>query len=136
MKLRRSPSIPPAILFAVPVIQLPLLLLFFLLPKSSMLLQPGISVSVPDSPFVLSPRQDPAVVTVPPPPSSSLFFSGLPTDIDGLRTSLEGLGSRSRTIVVRADRRAPYDRVVQVMNLALEMGFPVVLATTEERAAP
>lgn len=123
---------PPVVLFAIPAIQLPLLLLFFLLPKSSMLLQPGVSVSVPDSPFVLSPRNDPAVVTVPPPPATSLYFAGAPTDLEALRSSLEALGNRSQTIVVRADRRSPYDRVVQVMNLALEMGFPVVLATSDE----
>jgi biopolymer transport protein ExbD len=136
MKLRRSPTIPAALLFAIPAIQLPLLLIFFVLLGASFLLQPGVSVSLPDSPFVLSPRRSPKVVTISPPPSSAIFFDNRQTDLEGLKSALEPFRGRPQTIVIRADRRVLYDRVMAVMNAALEMGFPVVLATTEESGLP
>ena len=39
---------------------------------------------------------------------------------------------RSQTIIIKADKRALYENVSAVMNVALETGFPVVLATAEE----
>jgi biopolymer transport protein ExbD len=136
MKLLRAQPPPPAILFVVAAIQLPLLIVLFFLIGSSFLLQPGISVSVPDSPFVLSPRTAPKVVAIPPPPSTAVFFDGAPTDLAGLRESLEGLRGSTHTIVIRADRLAVYDRVVEAMNIALDAGFPVVLATGDEAGLP
>lgn len=136
MKLKRSAGVSPVLLFAIPAIQLPLLLIFFILLGASYLLQPGVSVSLPDSPFVLSPQKSPQVVTVAPPPSSAIYFDNRQTDIEGLREALQPLRGRSQTIVIRADRRVIYDRVVAVMNIVLELGFPVVLATTEEAGLP
>ncbi len=136
MKLKRSAGVSPVLLFAIPAIQLPLLLIFFILLGASYLLQPGVSVSLPDSPFVLSPQKSPQVVTVAPPPSSAIFFDNRQTDLEGLREALQPLRGRSQTIVIRADRRVIYDRVVAVMNTALELGFPVVLATNEEAGLP
>jgi len=136
MKLKRSAGVSPVLLFAIPAIQLPLLLIFFILLGASYLLQPGVSVSLPDSPFVLSPQKSPRVVTVSPPPSSAIFFDNRQTDLEGLREALQPLRGRSQTIVIRADRRVIYDRVVDVMNTVLELGFPVVLATTEEAGLP
>jgi len=136
MKLARSPSASPAWLFAVPAIQLPLLLVFFFFMGSSYLLQPGVGVSLPDSPFVLSPRKEPVVVAVPAPPSSAFYFEDRTTDLAGLRAALAGLRGRRQTIIVRADRGALYERVFEAMNAALEAGLPVVLASSEDRDAP
>lgn len=136
MKLSRSPSASPVLLFVVPAIQLPLLLVFFFFMGSSYLLQPGVAVSLPDSPFVLSPRKEPKVVAVPAPPSTAFFFEDRPTDLAGLRSSLASLKGRRQTIVVRADRGAVYERVFEAMNAALEAGLPVVLASGENREAP
>lgn len=132
MKLRRAPAINPMLMFLVPAIQIPLLLLLFVFLGASFLLQPGISISVPDSPFVLSPRREPRVITIPAPPSSAIFFDDRQTDLVGLRGSLEPLRGHSQTIVIRADKLAVYNRVVEVLNVALGMGFQVVLATAEE----
>lgn len=136
MKLLRTQPPPPAILFVVAAVQLPFLMVLVFLIGSSFLLQPGISVSVPDSPFVLSPRTPPKILAIPPPPSSALYFDGVATDLMGLKASLKALRGSPLTIVVRADRMAVYDRVVEAMNVALEMGFPVILATGGEAGLP
>ncbi|GAB4166327.1 MAG: hypothetical protein Fur0032_03620 [Terrimicrobiaceae bacterium] len=136
MKLRRSPGPHPTLMLVVPAIQLPLLLLFFILLGASFLLQPGVTVTVPDSPFILSAAREPSIVSVPAPPASSIYFGNRQTDIEGFRSALEPLRGRPRTIVIRADRLAPYDRVTAVMNIALELGFPVVLAASEQPDSP
>jgi biopolymer transport protein ExbD len=135
VKLRRSQAPPPAILFVIPAIQIPLLLLFFFLVGSTFLLQPGISVAVPSSPFILTPRSEPLVISVPPPPSTQFFFDGHPTDLPGLRNQMAGLRGRARTVVIRAGRTTPYERVVEVVNTSLELGFSTVLATSRDPGA-
>ena len=39
---------------------------------------------------------------------------------------------RSQTVSIKADKRALYENISSVMSLALELGFPVVLATSED----
>lgn len=137
MKLQRSPQLNPALLYIVPAIQLPLILVFFILLGGSYLLQPGVSVSLPDSPFVLSPQRGIRVVTLAAPPSTAIFFADQETDLAGLRRALEPMRGGPQTLVIRADRGVLYDRVMVVLNMALEMGFPAVLATAEsEGQAP
>ena len=136
MKLKRSPSPPAALLFLVPALLLPLLLVFFVLLSSTFLLQPGVAVTLPDSPFMLSPQRDPRIITLAPPPSSAIFFENEQVDEATLKEKLSKIRGRSSTIIINADRRALYDRVTAVVSLALDLGFPVVLATAEESGMP
>ena len=132
MKLRRSPIPHPALLFLAPALGLLLILIFFLLPSTSFLLQPGVAVSVPQSPFLLSPQRNPRIISITAPPMSAVFFENEETDLGGLRETLQKIRGRSQTIIIKADKRALYEKVSSVMNVALELGFPVVLATSEE----
>ncbi len=112
-----------------------MILIFFLLLSTTFLVQPGVAVSVPESPFVLSPQRNPRIVSVTAPPLSAIFFENEETSIPLLRERLKNLRGRTQTIIVKADKHALYEGVAAVMNVALELGFPVVLATSEEDAA-
>ena len=136
MKLHRSPGPNPALLFLAPALNVLLVLIFFLLLTSPFLLQPGIAVNVPNSPFILSPQRNPRIISVTAPPSSSIYFENQPVTLTNLREKLANLRGRSQTIIVKADGRALYDAVSSVMNVALELGFPVVLATTPGQVKP
>ncbi len=136
MKLQRSPGMNPVLLFVVPVVQIPLALLFFVLLGAPFLLHPGIPVSLPTSPFVLSTQRETQVVTIAPPPSMALYFENQETSLEGFRRALDSLRGKPQTLVIRADRKVLYDRVAAVMNIALDHGFPVVLATTEDSGLP
>lgn len=131
MKLRRSAALPPHWMLVIPAIQIPILLLFFFFLGNSYLLRPGISIELPRSPFLLSPQRESFIVTVPPPPSTDLFFRDEQIDWGGLRHKLSALRTRSATIIIRADRRATAEQVTRALTIALELGFPVVLATAE-----
>ena len=39
--------------------------------------------------------------------------------------------ARYETIVIKADHLAPFDLIAQVMTVALELGYPTVVATSE-----
>lgn len=132
MKLRRSPIPHPALLFLAPSLALLLILLFFLLPSAAFMLQPGVSVTVPQSPFLLSPQRNPRIITITAPPMSAIFFENEQTSLSGLRDSLQKIRGRSQTVIIKADKRALYENISSVMNVALGLGFPVVLATSEE----
>lgn len=133
MKLRRSPVPHPGLLFLAPAFGLFLILVFFLMPSSAFMLQPGVSVSVPESPFLLSPQRNPRIISITAPPLSAVFFENRETDLPRLRQTLEKIRGRTQTVIIKADKRAVYETVSAVMNLALELGFPVVLATAEEQ---
>lgn len=136
MKLHRSPTPHPALLYMVPAFNLFLVLFFFLLPSSAFLLQPGISVSVPKSPFLLSPQRNPRIISITGPPVTAVFFENKRTSLTRLREDLKTLHGRTQTIIIKADQHVPYEVVTSVINLVLEMGFPVVLATEEGETTP
>jgi len=132
VKLRRSPAPHPLVLYIAPALGLAMILIFFLLLSSTFLLQPGIAVSMPQSPFLLSPQRNPRIVSVTAPPLSAIFFENEEMDLLTLRDRLKKIRGRSQTIIIKADRKALYENISGVMNTALEQGFPVVLATSEE----
>ncbi len=136
MKLRRATFPHPVLLVLAPALGLMLILIFFLLLSTTFMLQPGIAVSMPQSPFLLSPQRNPRIISITAPPLSAVFFENEQTDLSALRGKLQGIRGRSQTIIIKADKRALYENISSVMSLALELGFPVVLATSEEGAEP
>jgi biopolymer transport protein ExbD len=132
VKLRRSPAPHPVLIVFAPALGLALILIFFLLLGTSFMLQPGVAIDVPRSPFLLSPQRNPRIISITAPPLSSVFFENEEVDIARLREALQRLQGQSQTIIIKADKRALYENVSAVMNVALETGFPVVLATAEE----
>ena len=131
MKLARSAGLHPALLSIAPALNVILLLVFFIVLSTSFLLQPGVAVAVPDSPFLLAPQRDPRVVSVTAPPLSAVYFENGQVSLDALRAELSSQRARITTVVIKADRQAPLDLVSQVINIALELGYPTVLATSE-----
>jgi biopolymer transport protein ExbD len=133
VKLRRSPAPHPVLVVFAPALGLALILIFFLLLGTSFMLQPGVAIDVPRSPFLLSPQRNQRIISITAPPLSAVFFENEEVDVPRLRDALQKLQGRSQTIIIKADKRALYENVSAVMNVALETGFPVVLATAEEQ---
>lgn len=132
MKLKRSPAPPQVLIFLAPGLQLALVLVVFLLLSTNFLLQPGVSVVLPKSPFVLSPQRSPRIVTITAPPLSAIFYENQEVSEEELHKRLQAIKGRTQTVIIKADERAFYEKISAVMNVALELGFPVVLATQEE----
>ena len=133
MKLERSPGLHPALMFIAPSLDVVLALIFFIILSTSFLLQPGVEVSVPDSPFLLAPQRNPLVVSLAAPPISALYFENEQVTLEELRERLERRPSRNNTIIIKSDRLAPVEQLAGVMNITLGMGYPTVVATSEEK---
>ena len=132
MKLQRNFNPGFGLLLLAPVADVFALLLIFLLLSGGLLLQPGVAVKPPDSPFLLAPQHDPRVVTITGSPMPAIYFENKRIDARELDARLGAIAGGARTIVIKADQRAPVDLLVQVTNAAITRGFSVVLATSEK----
>jgi biopolymer transport protein ExbD len=103
-------------------------LVFFLLLGGYFILQPGVELKVPDSPFLLLPQHDPRVVSVTGAPLPQIYFDHhavTPAELEEALRSTHRTGS----LIIKADRLAPYDLLLQIMTIGVHCGYNVVLAT-------
>ncbi|MFI0347936.1 MAG: ExbD/TolR family protein [Chthoniobacterales bacterium] len=114
--------------FFAPTLSTALCFIFFLLIGGTLLLQPGIDIKVPKAPFLVVPQHDPLVISITGSPLPIIYFDHQEVTLDVLRKNLISLATTG-TLIIKADRQAPYDLLVQVMTLGINAGFSVVLAT-------
>jgi biopolymer transport protein ExbD len=132
VKLQRTLNPAFGLLLLLPAADVAAGLLLFLLLGGGFLLQPGVAVKVPDSPFLLAPQHDPFVVSITGEPVPAIYFDDRRMDPHELDRSLSAVHGNARTLIIKADRRAPVDLLVQVVNAAVTHGFSVVLATSDQ----
>jgi biopolymer transport protein ExbD len=132
MKLERSVRLNPYLLFIVPLMDLVLLLLLLFVVSSTFLVNPGISINLPTSKFRLGPEKNPLIVAITANPIPSVYFQDRQVSLEELGREFDRDHSTDRSIVIRADRTAPQGMVVEVMNLCLDRGYSVALATSPQ----
>jgi biopolymer transport protein ExbD len=130
MKLVRSVHLNPFLIFIIPLVDLCFLLLLLFLVSSTFLLHPGISVNLPFSKFTLGPQRNPVIVSITPGPYPLIYYRDQQVKLEDLAGRLEEDRSPDRSIIIQADRLTPEGSVIEVMNLCLEKGYSVVLATS------
>jgi biopolymer transport protein ExbD len=133
MKLSRSVHLNPFLIFVVPLVDLIFLVLLLFLVSSTFLLHPGISVNLPFSKFTLGPQKNPLIVSITAGPYPTIYYRDQQIQLGELARRLEQDRGAERSIVIQADRLAPQGSVVEVMNLCLENGYSVVLATSPNK---
>jgi biopolymer transport protein ExbD len=130
MKLERAVRLNPYLLFIVPLVEIVCLLLLLFVVSSTFLVHPGISVNLPFSKFTLGTVGNSAIVTVTAGPFPRIYYRDQAVTLDQLKTAFEKDPVTDKSIIIRADRDAPQGSVVQVMNLCLDRGYSVILATS------
>ena len=133
MKLTRYVHLNPFLIFVVPLVDLIFLVLLLFLVSSTFLLHPGISVNLPFSKFTLGPQKNPLIVSITAGPYPTIYYRDQQIQLGELARRLEQDRGAERSIVIQADRLAPQGSVVEVMNLCLENGYSVVLATSPNK---
>ena len=134
MKLSRTKEYNFGSLVVLPLIDVAFLLIFFLLLSSSFILQPGIAVTLPFSPFTLAPQANEQIISITGGAVPAIYFRDQKVATEQLGPLLDAAKREGRGIIIKADRSTSYDAVVQVTNLALEHGITsVALATTAPR---
>jgi biopolymer transport protein ExbD len=131
MKLSRTKEYNFAWLVLFGLVDVAFLLIFFLLLSSNLILQPGISVSLPFSRFTLGPQPNQQIISIVGGATPAVYFRDQKVTLEQLAPLLDAAKREGRSIIIKADRLAPYDKVMEVTNAALEHGIPsVALAAT------
>jgi biopolymer transport protein ExbD len=133
MKLTRSIQLNPFLIFIIPLVDLFFLLLLLFLVSSTFLLHPGISVNLPFSKFTLGPQNNPVIVSITAGPFPLIYYRDQQISPEELARRLAEDHAADRSIVIQADRLTPQGSVIEVMNLCLEKGYSVVLATSPQK---
>ena len=133
MKLARNLTISPALFSVVPLVNVLFLVVIFFAMSSRFILQPGMAISLPTSPFNLGPQRTAQIVSITAAPVPAIFFRDRKVTLEELRAQLQDSPPGQRTLIVKADRNTPYDLAVQIMNEGLKLSFSVVLAANPDR---
>ena len=127
MKLVRTRQYQFGWLIWFPLLDVVFLMLFFLLLSSNFVLQPGISVTVPFSKFMLAPPANYEIISI---TNGTVYFRDQKIAIDDLGPQLDSARKEGRSIIIKADKATPYEMVIRVANVALERGVPSVALAT------
>ena len=123
------PQAGPA-LYIAPLINTVLLLLVFFFLGSSFIVQPGIPVTLPQSPSRLIGFERARVITIAAMPEAQLYLDGQKMSLTQLTDALSVKSSTRRSAIIHADQRAPFGKVMAVSTLVMGLGYDVAHATT------
>ncbi len=115
-----------------PIIDIVFLLLIYFMLASNFIQEQQFNVKLPES-AKGTPRRHAALVVVVS-ETGSLSFNGRKTDIKGLKGLLDEVSREERDegLEIRAQRQAPIQFVVTVMDIAKEAGIKKVMITTQQ----
>src|SRR5881397_2075560 len=110
MKLVRTKQYQFGWLLIFPLLDLSFLMIFFLLLSSNFILQPGISVNVPFSKFMLAPQARYQIVSIT--SGATVYFRDQKMPVEQLGPEFDKARQEGRSIIIKADRATPYDAVI------------------------
>ncbi len=121
-------------LYTVPLLNTILLLLVYFLLTSNFVVQSGIKVETPQSSSRLTGFDRAHIITVPAGLDDSLYFDGVRTTPTELREKLKANREGERRAIIHAAKQAPHGRVIEIGNIALELGYEVAYSTVAPQA--
>ncbi len=131
MKLTRAAPPNWALFGIIPIVNVIFLVMVFFALGSRYIIQPGVAVTLPASPFKLAPHRNPRIVSITSAPAPAIYFQDRQVTREELARTLAGMRTGERTLIVKADSATPYESIVAVMNEGLKLGYSVVLAGSE-----
>lgn len=132
MKLESTLPERSATLYTVPLLDSVLLLLIFFLLGSNFILKSGIAVELPFSDSSLPAAESSHIVTISAGEPMQIFFNEKRVEMDELDTALENSTEKARNVILLADRRADFGRVMGISHLVLKHGYDLAFATSTE----
>ncbi len=122
------------VISAVPLADLVLIILMFLIMNSWYVLKPAVYVNLPEAPFVSGVRAGAMVVTIS--REGLVFFNDERTTLEGLRRGFaRGVDDwPDAPVIIQADQRVDHGAIVRIYNMAMEAGVGEVAIAT--RVAP
>lgn len=131
---RRYPSrfkLARGIIGPVPLADLVLLLLLFVISHSWIVMRPGIRMELPQVEFMDGARRGASLVTVT--AGDLIFFGDRRTTLAGLSDQLQQARAQAEgaALLIQADRRSRHELVMQIYAIASSAGFDEVILATE-----
>lgn len=121
-------------LYITPLLNAILLLLVYYLLSQGFVIESGIRVEKPRSSSRLTGFDRAHIITIAPGSEVPMYFDGRRVTFDQLTQSLVDGRAGERRVIIHHDRQAPSGRVVEVVNLAQELGYEAALSTTPSSA--
>ncbi|MCB1277310.1 biopolymer transporter ExbD [Prosthecobacter sp.] len=121
-------------LYTVPLLNTILLLLVYFLLTSNFVVQSGIKVETPQSSSRLTGFDRAHIITVPAGTDNALYFDGVRTTTTELREKLKASREGERRAIIHAAKQTPHGRVIEIGNIALELGYEVAYSTVPPKA--
>jgi biopolymer transport protein ExbD len=128
MKLVRTFQFRMELFHVLPLVNVLFLALLLFALSARFTLQPGLSLSLPASPFTLAPQQNPLVLSITAAPLPTLYLREERVTLEELDVLLQDRHLAGRPLVIRADRATPYETITAASNVCLRRGFAVALA--------
>lgn len=128
MKLVRTFQFRLELFHVLPLVNVLFLALLLFNLSARFTLQPGLSLSLPASPFTLAPQQNPLVLSITAAPLPAIYLSEERVTLEELDILLQDRQLAGRPLVIRADRATPYEIITGASNVCLRRGFAVALA--------
>jgi biopolymer transport protein ExbD len=122
----------------VPIVNVVLLLVFFFLLSWSFVLQPGVEVRLPSTPFSSATPQGRHVVTLKMSGSDVLyFFDEKSVSVEDLMDALRKAAEQNRGdwITLTSDESVSHGRVTQIATEIMQLGFHVTEATQQSQSS-
>jgi len=132
MKLSRSPRNNLEFFHLIPLVNVLFLTLAFVTLARAFVLQPGLAVTLPGSPFMLSVPRHAQIVSITAGGAPTLYFQDRAVDWEELAARLTRASLQERALIIRADKAVPFEWVARVMNLGLARGYSVSVAAENE----
>lgn len=121
-------------LYTAPLLNTILLLLVYFLFSSGFAQRSGIKVENPQSNSRLTGFDRAHIITIAAGLENSLYFDGVRTTTAELREELKANREGERRAIIHADKQAPYGRVIEIGNLALDLGYEVAHSTVPPKS--
>jgi biopolymer transport protein ExbD len=114
-----------------PLIDIVFQLLIFFMLTSSFIMQPGIKVNLPKAVTSEVVKQENLEILIS--SESVTYIDGKIVNTQELKGLLKQAAKRNQTILIKADKRAPLGRVVEIWDMARDTGLSQInIATNQE----
>lgn len=119
---------------AIPLINVALLMFLFLMVQSAFVLQPGVVVRLPASPFTSGVPYGAMVVTIS--QEGMVFFNDERIPLAGLADAFARTAHDhpDATLIIEADGRVNHQKLVEVYNKAMQAGLKEIALATRVSA--
>ncbi len=132
MRLHRTRRAEFAPLIFFPLLNVALLLVPFIVLGSSFVLHPGVSLSLPQSSFLLAPQTQSVFVSIAGGGVPRIYVDDRLSSQKQLGSDLDRFDPEEVGLVIRADRSVRFEVVFAVADVAMSKGFSVVLAAAQQ----